>query len=275
MNHPYIATWEITKKCNLNCIHCYNNSSMYNDYGLKTDDCYKIIDKLDGIKNLIITGGEAILRNDIEEITSYTRNKFESLILQTNGKFIARTSDNFLQKFDEIDVSIYGDMKIDRMFKKTNDTDIKGFLKKMRKTGIEFTVATVLTSVNADQIGYLVDFSLDIGAAGLRVQDFVPVGRGLSYLSIDAPKSKMIKDTLKKKYKDFVLISSDYECGGGDKFIEIDCRGNVSPCAFIKSNKSILEKNLEEIVNNSPIFVEFDKVKIERKKTNQQLCVIK
>lgn len=275
MNHPYIATWEITKKCNLNCIHCYNNSSMHNDYGLKTEDCYKIIDKLDGIKNIIFTGGEAIIRNDIEEITSYARNKFDNLILQINGKLIAKISDNFLQKFDEIDVSIYGDMKTDRMFKKTNDTDIKGFLKKMRKTGIEFTVATVLTSVNADQIDYLADFSLDKGATGLRVQDFIPAGRGLSYLSIDASKCKMIKDTLKKKYNDFVLISSDYECGGGDKFIEIDCKGNISPCAFIKSNESILEKNLEEIVNNSPIFVEFDKMKIERKKTNQQLCVIK
>lgn len=275
MNHPYIATWEITKKCNLNCIHCFNNSSTYNDYGLKTNDCYKIIDKLDGIKNIIFTGGEAIIRNDIKEITSYVRNKFDNLILQTNGKLIAKISDNFLQKFDEIDISIYGDMKTDKMFKKTNDTDLKGFLKKMRKTGTEFTVATVLTSINADQMEYLADFSLDKDATGLRVQDFVPVGRGLSYLSIDASKSKMIKDALKKEYNDFVSISSDYECGGGDKFIEIDCRGNVSPCAFIKSNESILEKNLEEIVNNSHIFVQFDKVKNERKEANQQLCVIK
>ena len=72
-----------------------------------------------------------------------------------------------------------------------------------------------------------------------------------------------------------MLISSDYVCGGGDKFIEISCSGNVSPCAFIESNESILEKNFEEIVNKSPIFVEFDKVKNERKKTNQQLCVVK
>ena len=61
MNHPYIATWEITKKCNLNCIHCYNNSSMYNDYGLKTEDCYKIIDKLDGIKNIIFTDRKSVV----------------------------------------------------------------------------------------------------------------------------------------------------------------------------------------------------------------------
>ncbi len=275
MNHPYIATWEITKKCNLNCIHCYNNSSMYSDYGLKTEDCYKIIDRLDGIKNIIFTGGEAIIRKDIKEITSYARNKFDNLILQTNGKLIAKISDNFLQKFDEIDISIYGNMKTDKMFKKTNDTGLKGFLKKMKKLGLEFTVATVLTSINANQMEYLADFSLDKGAVGLRIQDFVPVGRGLSSLSIDASKSNTIKSNLKKKYKDFVLISSDYECGGGDKFIEIDCRGNTSPCAFIESNESILEKNLKEVINNSPIFVQFDKVKNERKKANQQLCVIK
>lgn len=274
MSHPYIATWEITKKCNLNCIHCYNNSSIHNDYGLKTVDCYKIMDKLDGIRNITFTGGEAIIRKDIGEIISYARNKFDNLILQTNGKLIAKTSDSFLQKFDEIDISIYGDMKTDKIFKQTNDTGLKRFLKKMEKTGIEFTVATVLTSINANQMEYLADFSLDKGAVGLRVQDFVPIGRGLSYLSVDAAKCKMIKNNL-KKYNDFVLISSDYECCGGDKFIEINCRGNISPCAFIESTENILDKTLEEIVNNSPIFVQFDKVKNERKKSNQQLCVIK
>lgn len=269
MNYPNIATWEITKKCNLRCIHCFNNSSVYNDYGLRTEDCYKIIDKLDGIKNLIITGGEAILRKDIEEITYYARNKFESLILQTNGKLITNVTDNFLQKFDEIDVSIYGDVKTDKMFKRTKDTNLEEFFNKMNRIGAKFIVCTVLTSVNSDQMNYLANFSLNNGATGLRVQDFVPSGRGLPYLSIDKVKSETIKNTLKKKYNDFVIISSDYVCGGGNNFIEISSKGNISPCAFIESNENILEKDLQEIISTSPVFIRFNKIK--HKKTKCQI----
>ncbi len=261
MKKPYMATWEITKKCNLNCIHCYNNSSIHNFYGLKTNDCYKIIDRMEGIKNLIITGGEPLLRKDIFNITSYAREKFETLILQTNGKSIRNFDNKFLQMFDEIDISVYGDTRTDKKVKQTNDTYLKEFLEKVKKANTEFVMATVLLSLNKNQMDYLANFAINNGAKELRIQDFIMIGRGSKDLSVSEDESVKIKSVLKEKYGDFVTILSDYECGGGDKFIEIDCKGNVSPCAFIESDENILEKDLREIINESVIFRRFEETK--------------
>lgn len=271
---PYIATWEITRRCNLNCIHCYNNSSPYGYYGLRTKDCYKIIDNLEdsGITTLIITGGEPILRKDIEDISFYARNKFKELILQTNGKDIKTVSDKFLNIFDEIEISIYGDATIDKIVKRTNYTGLPESFEKIKKAEAKFSISTVLMSLNKNQMEFLAELGMNADAIGMRIQDFIPVGRGTLDLYVSPKESERIKNLVKKKYGNFVTISSDYECGGGEKFIEIDLRGNVSPCAFINSNENILEKSLYEMVNNSPIFKQFEKARnMTKTKTKCQI----
>ena len=82
-----IATclFEITSKCNLNCIHCYRRHDQNN---LSFQDIKKIIDRIvpAGITNLILTGGEPFLRADLFKIIDYSADRgITDIAINTNG----------------------------------------------------------------------------------------------------------------------------------------------------------------------------------------------
>jgi len=225
--HLDTATWEITRKCNLNCMHCFNDSSSFNEYGLSTKNCYKIIDKLDGIKDLVITGGEPLLRKDLSLISRYARSKFDKLILQTNGELIPQIDYELLNQFNEIEISIYGKPDVDKKIKQELSSSLEKSLEILKQENIPFTIATVLMEINKEEMDYLVEFSKDIGAEGIRVQDLIPFGRAKNnnYLFLPYDEKMEILNKIKNMDKNFIKIGYTQTCGGGTFFIELDCFG--------------------------------------------------
>jgi len=84
------AHWDMTYKCNENCIHCYNrclDTKENNSNELTTGQAYTLIDDLYdvGVFFLTLSGGEAALRQDFIEILGYARNKGMCVQLLSNG----------------------------------------------------------------------------------------------------------------------------------------------------------------------------------------------
>ncbi|MGM9952547.1 MAG: radical SAM protein [Intestinibaculum porci] len=80
----------VTNMCNLHCIGCYsNNKSRNRDIDLSKQDMFKVIDQLKSINinQLVISGGEPLLRKDIIDIIEYAKDicKIGEIILITNG----------------------------------------------------------------------------------------------------------------------------------------------------------------------------------------------
>ena len=86
-----VVVWNITRRCNLKCLHCYSQSEdkEYKDE-LTTDECKKVIDNLAefGVPVIIFSGGEPLLRKDIFELLSWTNQKGIRTVLSTNGTII-------------------------------------------------------------------------------------------------------------------------------------------------------------------------------------------
>lgn len=90
----YSISWNLTKRCNLNCDHCYLDADFRG--GLRTDEldtqqCFKVIDQIAEVNPnafLILTGGEPLLRPDIYEIIRYAADKKFMVVLGTNGTLI-------------------------------------------------------------------------------------------------------------------------------------------------------------------------------------------
>jgi len=78
---------QITRHCNLKCIHCCESDQMPDNSIQKIKI---IIDKLSnaGLKKICITGGEPFLRKDLTEILEYVFNKNIQITLSTNGFLI-------------------------------------------------------------------------------------------------------------------------------------------------------------------------------------------
>ncbi len=77
---PMQITFDITYRCNVSCIHCYANAS---PKGVELDEktTLGIIDKIIEARPLvlILSGGEPILRNDVEDILWHYKNKFSTI----------------------------------------------------------------------------------------------------------------------------------------------------------------------------------------------------
>ncbi len=69
-----MVAWELTRSCNLACSHCRASSKLGPYPGeLTTSECFKVIDDIASFARpiVIMTGGEPLLREDIEEILGY------------------------------------------------------------------------------------------------------------------------------------------------------------------------------------------------------------
>jgi Fe-coproporphyrin III synthase len=89
-----IVVWNITRTCNLHCVHCYSDSDAQKYPGeLSTEEATHVIDDLAAFRvpALLVSGGEPILRPDLLELIEYATGKGLRVTLSTNGTLIDET----------------------------------------------------------------------------------------------------------------------------------------------------------------------------------------
>ena len=69
---PDTVFFEVTRACNLRCIHCFNNSGVKTRDELTLDQCLFVIEDLvkTGVQEIRFTGGEPMILDGIEELLS-------------------------------------------------------------------------------------------------------------------------------------------------------------------------------------------------------------
>ena len=94
ISHAWV---EITEKCNLNCVHCYEDK---NNKSMSVSFFCEVIDKIAeyGINSVQITGGEPTLHHDLTEMLKYARNNVSQVELYTNGVLLSNEIIEFCLK---------------------------------------------------------------------------------------------------------------------------------------------------------------------------------
>ena len=96
-----VVVWNMTRRCNLKCIHCYSNSADI-DYPdeLTTEEGKKLIDDLAafGSPVILFSGGEPLIRKDLLELAQYATDKGMRAVISTNGTLITKEIAAKLQK---------------------------------------------------------------------------------------------------------------------------------------------------------------------------------
>ncbi len=107
---PLFVLFELTHRCNLRCHHCYVAGERGKELSLEEID--RILDELaaEGALNLVLTGGEIFLREDLLDIACHAKRKHFALFLFTNGTLISPSMANRLCQLGpaEVAISIYG-----------------------------------------------------------------------------------------------------------------------------------------------------------------------
>ncbi len=126
-----IVVWNITRTCNLKCIHCYTNSEnkKYNNE-LSTKEGKLLIDNLADFKipSLLFSGGEPFMRPDLFELIEYAAKKNIRPVISTNGTLIDKTT---AQKIKDTGVTYVG-ISLDGI-EETNDK-FRGHIGAFKKT---------------------------------------------------------------------------------------------------------------------------------------------
>lgn len=88
-----IVVWNITRRCNLKCIHCYSDSDAREYPGeLTWDQCTGVLDDLAqfGVPGVLLSGGEPLIHPRFFDLAACARGKGLRLTLSTNGTLIDR-----------------------------------------------------------------------------------------------------------------------------------------------------------------------------------------
>jgi Fe-coproporphyrin III synthase len=86
-----VVVWNVTRRCNLKCIHCYaqaQDQSFADE--LTTDEGKRLVDDLAdfGVPVILFSGGEPLIRKDLPELAGYAVRKGMRAVISTNGTLI-------------------------------------------------------------------------------------------------------------------------------------------------------------------------------------------
>ena len=108
-----VVIWNLVRRCNLTCKHCYSGSTNIDFPGeLGTDEVFAVMDDLRafGVPVLILSGGEPLMRPDIFEISHRAKDKGFYTALSSNGTLIdtGNIEDIAAVGYDYVGVSLDG-----------------------------------------------------------------------------------------------------------------------------------------------------------------------
>src|SRR5580704_6329744 len=92
-NKPRLVFWELTKGCNLRCIHCRASATeLSSTSDLSTERAKEIIDQIAAVSSpiLVLSGGEPLFRSDIFQLARYGTDKGLRVALATNGTLVTK-----------------------------------------------------------------------------------------------------------------------------------------------------------------------------------------
>ena len=184
---PRLVFWEVTKGCNLRCIHCRATATeLMSPTDLPTEKAKAIIDQIAAFASpiLVLSGGEPLYRKDIFELAGYATSKELRVALATNGTLVDR---NIAQKIvnagvKRVSISLDGaDAKTHDSFRGIPgafDNAVQG-LKNLRALGMGVQINMTVARHNAHQLPQVLDLARSIGADALHTFLLVPVGCGV------------------------------------------------------------------------------------------------
>jgi len=281
---PLVISWNLTRKCNLKCSHCYINASPTElKDELNTEESKQLIDQIAQVSRplLILSGGEPLLRNDVYELIRYGTQKGLRMGLGSNGGLIDAKVARDLKEAGVKTVSISLDSTVPAQhdaFRGVPGSWNKAVdaIKALRENDILVQVNTTLPQDNYNQIDDIMSLTEQIGVENFHLFFLVPTGRGRKIADISPQMYEdMITNTFAKTAKhklnvrpscapQFMRIAQGMGldmrqwirgCIAGMYYCRVYPNGDITPCPYLPVKLgNIRETSFKEIWFNSPIF---------------------
>jgi heme b synthase len=188
---PKWIAWEVTGRCNLNCIHCRASSSMTShDTDFSTEEAKRLLDDIAEVSRpvVVLSGGEPLLRKDLFEIARYGTERGFRMCIATNGVLV---TDEIVGKMKEAGIRICS-LSLDGSTATVHDDFRKQAgafdatlraAETFKRNGMQFIVNSSFAKRNQHDIAATCRLAKSIGAHAWYMFMIVPTGRGQEIMS--------------------------------------------------------------------------------------------
>ncbi len=296
---PYLVALNLTRRCNLRCAHCYLDAGTRAGGGagageeLSTAEVETLLEgiaALNGEAMVVLTGGEPLLRPDLEAIARHGSGLGLMMVLGTNGTLLdARRVAGLIAagvrgagiSLDSLDADYHDGFRgVAGCWEKT-----MAAIDACRRGGLGFQIHFSVSDDNADQLDDMIAFARSAGALVLNVFFLVCTGRGEQLSNVSAatfedvlgriaraahaesgllirakcaPHFKRLAMELDPSWP--ITLAHGYEAGGclaGSRYCRVTPEGEVTACPYMEpSAGSIRERPLADIWREAPQFAQ-------------------
>jgi PqqA peptide cyclase len=253
-NVPTTLLAELTHRCPLHCPYCSNPLELIRaEAELSTDDWKRVFSQARelGVLQLGLSGGEPLLRKDLEELAAHARQQGLYSTLVTSGLGLTRARAERLKEagLEHIQISIQdSDPEIaERIAGVRSVRHKQAAATLVRELGFAFKINVVLHRANLDRIGEIIDMAAELGADRIELANTQYYGWGLQNRAALMPtreqvdRSREIAEQAIQRYRGRMQITyvlPDYyeaypkACygGWGKVYLVVAPNGIVLPC---------------------------------------------
>ena len=207
-----VVVWNITRNCNLKCVHCYNDSGVgktFND--VTTEQAKTVLDDLAefGVPSVLFSGGEPLMRRDLFELMEHAGNKGLRTVISTNGTLIKADTAQRIKDAGVcyVGISLDGIGEINDKFRGVSGAFSKAVegIKNCQSAGLRIGLRLTLTRRNVEDLDALFDFFDENNIERACFYHLVPSGRGKSISNEDLThaQSREAVDIILARTKEF------------------------------------------------------------------------
>jgi 12,18-didecarboxysiroheme deacetylase len=206
-----VVVWNITRACNLNCVHCYAHAVRKSEEDeLSTKEAFALLDDLAqfGVPVILFSGGEPLMRADLLELATYAVDKGMRAVISTNGTLISKEKAKALREIglSYVGVSLDGMEAVNDRFRGKEGAfqeamaGIRNCQEEGLKVGLRFTV----NRMNMDEIPRIFDLLEEMDIPRICFYHLVYAGRGSNLIEQDLghEESRRIVDLIIDRTKD-------------------------------------------------------------------------
>jgi radical SAM protein with 4Fe4S-binding SPASM domain len=241
-NKARLVFWEVTKGCNLRCIHCRASATeLSSPSDLETRTALGIIDQIAEAANpiLVLSGGEPLYRSDIFQLARYATDKGLRVALATNGTLVTKDVARMIvdSGVKRVSISLDGADALThdafRGIPGAFDAAVYG-LRNLKALGMSVQINMTIARHNARQLPQVLELAKSLGADALHTFLLVPVGCG-----VDIAAEQMVAP---EEYEEMLNWFYDKSLEGG-----IELKATCAPHYFrVARQRRVAERKAAE-----------------------------
>ncbi len=188
-----VVVWNMTKRCNLKCVHCYAQAVDPNQGvdDISTEHAKVMIDDLAayGAPVLLFSGGEPLVRKDLVELASYATQKGMRAVISTNGTLITKEKAHELKQIglSYVGISLDGGEEVHDHFRKVPGAYKKALegLANCQAEGLKVGLRFTINKRNQQEVPKLFEILRDLEVPRICFYHLVYSGRGSALIKED------------------------------------------------------------------------------------------